>query len=178
MIEDAQERLRPPVAREFADWFDIAPQDVVGRPYRRIIEARTVRIGRIVMGAQGGMPGSFRIGDAAGHPRCELPCSWSEARPPFWCREVRQPGTRIRRHHSARRSIRSRYGPRRVLRPAVPAFERPAMSPRWTEERRETSQLEPAGRHPGHEAQPIKGVAKAVFLTWASPAVLEFTVCN
>jgi nucleotide-binding universal stress UspA family protein len=59
MMEDAHERLRSLVAGESADWCDIAPQVVAGRPYRKIIEAAASKSADlIVMGAQGlgGLP--------------------------------------------------------------------------------------------------------------------------
>ena len=54
MIEHAQERLRPLVTGESAQWFAVPPQVVGGRPDRKIIEAaESGSADLIVMGAQG-----------------------------------------------------------------------------------------------------------------------------
>jgi nucleotide-binding universal stress UspA family protein len=54
MIEGARQRLRSLITGESADWCDIAPQVVAGRPYRKILEAAESKpADLIVMGAQG-----------------------------------------------------------------------------------------------------------------------------
>lgn len=54
LVEDAQARLRTLVADESPDWCDVAPRVVLGRAYRKVLEAAaSMPADLIVMGAQG-----------------------------------------------------------------------------------------------------------------------------